>query len=177
MVAAGLEVRPPRLSAPRDLRKDDGPSPWSFLGLAVDQFDQRWRDAVDDNRLTLFGFRRYRTSHLLNLRFLETEIDHVDRAPFQAGLSLGHVPGALDRMGPKDATRDENLMAASVTEALILKLRKLLKDYGRIPISERSPASWKLQAHPCKFLQVWPQAAFRNDAFSNRFAETARPSV
>ncbi|KAL8978565.1 MAG: hypothetical protein Q9205_005878 [Flavoplaca limonia] len=41
-------------------------------------FRKAWYDATDDNYLTLFGFRRFRTAHLLNLRFLEQDIDKID---------------------------------------------------------------------------------------------------
>ena len=34
-----------------------------------------WSNVTDDNALTLYGFRRFRTTHLLNPRLLETEID------------------------------------------------------------------------------------------------------
>ena len=38
-------------------------------------FRNTWHTVTDDNYFTLFGFRRFRTSHLLNLRLLENEID------------------------------------------------------------------------------------------------------
>ena len=95
-----------------------------------DQFSRLWRNVVDDNYLTLFGFRRYRTIHLLNLRFLEAEIDKVDHAIYQAGLSLDYLP-ILDRLGLKGAKRDADATKEDVDEPLILRLRELLKQYGK----------------------------------------------
>ena len=36
-------------------------------------FQKLWPDVTSDNRLSLFGFRRYRTTHLFNLRLLEAD--------------------------------------------------------------------------------------------------------
>lgn len=109
-------------------RKDR--SPHSLDDGIVDHFDKLWRNAVDDNYLTLYGFRRYRTSHLLNLRFLEAEIDKIDHAIFQAGLSLDHLP-VLDKLGLKDAKKDATPVIEIVDKTLILQLRELLKQYGK----------------------------------------------
>ena len=94
-------------------------------------FRRTWYQATDDNQLTLFGFRRFRTAHLISLRFLEAEIDQVDHQIFQAGLSLGVRPGESDRLGLRQARRDPNLKAGcSISHGLISKLRELLKQYG-----------------------------------------------
>ena len=53
-----------------------------------DQFNKIWREITSDNRHTLFGFRRYRTTDLLNLRLLEAEIGTIDHDVYQAGLQL-----------------------------------------------------------------------------------------
>lgn len=98
-------------------------------------FSKVWRQITSDNQLTLFGFRRYRTSHLLNLRFLEAEIDKIDHDLCQAGLQLeqsfdrDHI---LDRLGLKQAKRDSQQTKTEelVHEGLILRLRGLIKEYG-----------------------------------------------
>ena len=91
-----------------------------------------WPDVTSDNRLTLFGFRRYRTAHLLNLRFLEAEIDRLDHELYQAGLQLNYQPGTLDRLGLKHAKRDAqgSKLPKIVNESLVLRLRALIKEYG-----------------------------------------------
>ena len=98
-------------------------------------FRKVWPDITSDNYLTLFGFRRYRTTHLLNLRFLEFEIDKIDHDLYQAGLQLERPLGrehALDRLGLKQAKRDDKQikMEEIVNQALILRLRSLIKEYG-----------------------------------------------
>lgn len=98
-------------------------------------FSKAWRETTSDNHLTLFGFRRYRTTHLLNLRFLEAEIDKIDHDLYQAGLQLeqpldrGHM---LDRLGLKQAKRDcqRTRIEEVVNEGVILRLRGLIKEYG-----------------------------------------------
>ena len=66
-------------------------------------FRRFWCATTDDRRLTLFGFRRYRTAHLLNLRFLEDEIHKIDHDIFQAGLQLDVTSTAAERLGLKHA--------------------------------------------------------------------------
>lgn len=103
-------------------------------------FSKVWREITSDNHLTLFGFRRYRTTHLLNLRFLEAEIDKIDHDLYQAGLQLNQPlrrENTLDRLGLKQAKKDGKRMKIEevVNEALIMRLRSLIKEYG-----ERTPA-------------------------------------
>ena len=95
-------------------------------------FKKAWINASDDNYLTLFGFRRFRTAHLVNLRFLEEEIDKIDHQIFQAGIKLGYSPPAVDRLGLKHAKIDTNAQTADeiMTRKLVLDLRALLKQYG-----------------------------------------------
>lgn len=98
-------------------------------------FSKIWREITSDNHLTLFGFRRYRTTHLLNLRFLEAEIDRLDHDLYQAGLQLNQPlvrQNTLDRLGLKQAKKDSKPMKVEevVNEALIMRLRKLIKEYG-----------------------------------------------
>ena len=100
-------------------------------------FKKFWREATSDNRLTLFGFRRYRTAHLLNLRFLEQEIGKLDWTLYQIGLREGELP-VLDRLGLKHAKKDANPgKLEDIDETLILRLRKLIKEYGKCCISTR----------------------------------------
>ena len=102
-------------------------------------FRKLWGSVTDDNPLTLFGFRRFRTTHLLNLRLLEEEIDQLDHKIFQAGLNLGMEPTNMDKLGLKDSKRDKS--APSPEEALdpdlVSKLRQLLKDYGKSVVNEK----------------------------------------
>ena len=96
------------------------------------QFRKLWLHATDDNYLTLFGFRRFRTAHLLNIRFLEEEIDTIDHQIFQAGLDLGNQPRSIDRLGLQHGKRDSIMKKANtlVDKELVLRLRDLLKQYG-----------------------------------------------
>jgi hypothetical protein len=105
-------------------------------------FSKSWPETTSDNRLTLFGFRRFRTTHLLNLRLLEAEIDKIDHDLYQAGLQLNQSldrEHSLDRLGLKQAKRDCKPMKVEevVNEDLILRLRGLIKEYGKW-IFERS---------------------------------------
>ncbi|KAI9682574.1 MAG: hypothetical protein M1822_006872 [Bathelium mastoideum] len=98
-------------------------------------FSKVWRASTSDNHLTLFGFRRFRTTHLLNIRFLEAEIDEVDHKLYQAGLHLdqptdrGHV---LDRLGLKHSKKDSKAVKIEdvVHRDLVIRLRQLIKEYG-----------------------------------------------
>jgi len=84
--------------------------------------------------LTLFEFRKYRTTHLLNLRFLKAEIDKIDHGLYQADLQLDqsldreHI---IDRLGLKQAKKDSKRMKVEkvVNKALIMRLRRLIKEY------------------------------------------------
>ena len=110
-----------------DMQLQDNESP----AHSDDLFPKFWREVSADNRQTLYGFRRFRTSHLLNLRFLEAEIDKIDRIFYQAGLSL-ETRSVLDRLGIKDAMRDVNPpKLGDINEALTHRLRSLIKEYGK----------------------------------------------
>lgn len=97
------------------------------------EFRTHWSSCTDDNDLSLFSFRRFRSSHLINLRFLEEEISKVDREIYQAGLQLGIDPERKDILGLRSATRDPNVppIEETITQENILKLRRLLKEYGK----------------------------------------------
>ncbi|KAF4837208.1 hypothetical protein CGCTS75_v001428 [Colletotrichum tropicale] len=105
------------------------PSPRaSFL----QQFRAHWKTSTVDDNVTLYGFRRFKTTHLLNLRFLESEIAQIDHAIYQAGLNSGVRPTPRDRLGLKSSIRDEHVSDPStlIDRNLILKLRSLLMEYG-----------------------------------------------
>ncbi|KAH8197327.1 hypothetical protein TruAng_008493 [Truncatella angustata] len=97
----------------------------------VEQFRQFWPRITDDNNLTLHGFRRFKTTHLLNLRFLEEEIAQIDHAIYKSGLGLGHEPSVRDRLGLKESKRDSEVPAIedTITTELVGKLRTLIQQY------------------------------------------------
>ena len=99
---------------------------------AASLFRTLWPKITDDNYLSLFGFRRFRTTHLLNLRFLEKEIDDVDHQIFQAGLKLGHTPTSVDKLGLRHGKKDAHAAGNEevVTRGLVLRIRDLIKQYG-----------------------------------------------
>ncbi|KAL6720816.1 hypothetical protein ACLMJK_002741 [Lecanora helva] len=110
----------------------------------MNSFRKFWRTATDANCLTLFGFRRFRTAHLLNLRFLEEEIDTIDHDIFQAGIRISCPSDSTDRLGLAHAKRDAKLQNDGVTisQDTMWKLRKLLKEYGRNLQSDDALASF-----------------------------------
>ena len=97
----------------------------------TESFRKHWPNVTEDNYFTLYGFRRFRTTHLINLRFLEEEIARVDHQIFQAGLSLGHSH-TVDKLGLKHGKRDQNppIMSELFNGELVLRLRDLIKQYG-----------------------------------------------
>ncbi|KAI3335286.1 hypothetical protein F4824DRAFT_511223 [Ustulina deusta] len=92
---------------------------------------KHWEKATADSNLTLHGFRRFKTTQLLNLRFLKDEIATVDHGIYQAGLSLGLDPSSSDRLGLGHSKRDANVppIEETITRAMVLRLRGLLKEY------------------------------------------------
>ncbi|KAH8742443.1 hypothetical protein F5883DRAFT_442334 [Diaporthe sp. PMI_573] len=90
------------------------------------RFHKYWENATSDNDLTLYGFRRFKTTHLLNLRFIEAELAELDAVMYQAGLSLGIDHSPLNRLGLQYCQKDANVKI-SVTDDLILRLRELTK--------------------------------------------------
>jgi hypothetical protein len=93
-----------------------------------DMFRKVWPAVTDPNPLVLFGFRRFRTSHLLNLRALEHEILEIDHQVFQAGLQLAKPPGR-DRLALDHAERDT--LASVLDKEKLGRLRSLLLQYGK----------------------------------------------
>ncbi|KAH8590503.1 hypothetical protein B0O99DRAFT_551996 [Bisporella sp. PMI_857] len=94
-------------------------------------FPRLWRCSTTDNNLSLYGFRRFKTSHLLNLRFLEEEVAELDHKIYQAGLSLGLEPTPSDRLGLRHSKIDANAprMDDTIHTELVLQLRSTMKEY------------------------------------------------
>jgi hypothetical protein len=98
-----------------------------------DLFQTVWQKSTEGNNLSLYGFRRFKTTHLLNLRFLEEEIANLDHKIYQAGLKLNIEPSSDDRLGLRHCRRDQDSppLMEVVTPELILNLRHLIKEYGK----------------------------------------------
>jgi hypothetical protein len=96
-------------------------------------FPTLWRTSTADDNVALYSFRRFKTTHLLNLRFLESEVAKLDHKIFQAGLSLGAPPSPADRLGLGHSKRDSIVPPNKdgITEDLVLQLRDLLREYGK----------------------------------------------
>lgn len=111
--------------APEDLSHSDESPETARL------FHNLWSNVTDDNPLTLYGFRRFRTTHLLNLRLLEAEIDKIDHMIYQAGLGLRLPATSADKLGLKHNKRDEHAPSPEevLKPELVSKLRQLLKNY------------------------------------------------
>ena len=97
-------------------------------------FRDLWRKTTDDNNLTLYGFRRFRTTHLLNLRYLEEEIDLIDHQIYQAGLKLERTPTSVDRLGLRHGRIDASALGHGevMTRELVLRMRELVRQYGAL---------------------------------------------
>ena len=106
-------------------------------------FRDLWCKVTDDNQLTLYGFRRFRTTHLLNLRFLEKEIDSLDHQMFQAGLKLGHTPTSVDKLGLQHGRIDACALGTEevMTRELVLKMRGLIRQYGMLRLTKSTMIS------------------------------------
>lgn len=107
----------------------------SDFGSEAGRFRKNWQAASADSSITLYGFRRFKTSHLLNLRFLEDEIAELDHMVYQAGLTLGIEHAPANRLGLNYCKRDRRIPAIreTITHELVLRLRDLLKQYGLWP--------------------------------------------
>ena len=122
----------------------DGCSPESKLddvplqdSVVTRDFARLWTQVTEDNYFSLFGFRRFRTAHLLNLRFLENEIDTLDHQIYQAGIRLERSPTSGNKLGLAHAKKDHEEVAWSqvIDETMIMKLRDLLRKYGLSQVS------------------------------------------
>ncbi|KAH6839398.1 hypothetical protein B0I37DRAFT_357995 [Chaetomium sp. MPI-CAGE-AT-0009] len=99
--------------------------------LAGIKFARFWPVSTADNNITIYGFRRFKTAHLVNLRFLEPEIDALDDKIYQAGFSMSSPPSPTDRLGLKHSKRDSAVPPNEdvITRELVLQLRDLTRDY------------------------------------------------
>jgi len=121
--APGNPLRYP--GTPQIFEQSNGPP----TNHELQNFRQHWVSATADDSLSLFGFRRFRTAQLLNLRFLEDEIEDLCRKIFGAGLKLGMPPTELGfehTRGEVEAPRSEDV----VTSTEIIRLRGFLKEYS-----------------------------------------------
>lgn len=96
------------------------------------RFRQLWEASTADNNLTLHGFRRFKTTHLLNLRYLEHEIAQMDHTIYQLGLSMDVNACSSDRLHLKFAKKAAVApdLDAVLTDGFIARLRDVLKHYG-----------------------------------------------
>ncbi|KAF2658060.1 hypothetical protein K491DRAFT_574418, partial [Lophiostoma macrostomum CBS 122681] len=67
-------------------------------------------------------FRRFKTTHLLNLRYLENEIVGMDHTIYQAGLSLSLSPSSEDRLGLGHARKDKTFETLVPTALRLMQL-------------------------------------------------------
>ncbi|OAK95333.1 hypothetical protein IQ06DRAFT_258326 [Phaeosphaeriaceae sp. SRC1lsM3a] len=106
------------------------PTPSSPEGQ-TETFLKCWVTSTADSNLTLHGFRRFKTTHLINLRMLEREIAKLDHVVYQAGLSLNIHPSSQDRLGLKHSRKDAGLVNIdeTITPEFVSKLRELIKQY------------------------------------------------
>ncbi|CAI6271096.1 unnamed protein product [Periconia digitata] len=97
----------------------------------TETFRKCWIASTADSNLTLHGFRRFKTTHLVNLRLFENEIAEMDHAVYQAGISLDVSPSSTDRLGLKHSAKDANIPSIedTITPEFVAKLRELLKQY------------------------------------------------
>ena len=97
-----------------------------------EEFRRLWEMSTDDNNITLYGFRRFKTTHLLNLRLLEDEIANLDHEVYQAGLGLRLLPSSTDRLGLRHSKLDSDVPSVhdTFTRDFVLSLRGLVKEYG-----------------------------------------------
>jgi hypothetical protein len=98
-------------------------------------FKRLWKHSTEDNNLTLYGFRRFKTTHLLNLRYLEEEIFRLDNDIYNAGLRSGRELGVRDRLGLRYSKTDPSALQDDeiMNREMILRLRNLLKGYSESP--------------------------------------------
>ncbi|KAF1953269.1 hypothetical protein CC80DRAFT_494880 [Byssothecium circinans] len=97
----------------------------------TETFRKCWIASTADSNLTLHGFRRFKTTHLVNLRWLESEIAEMDHAIYQGGISLGVSPSSTDRLGLKHSKKDASVpnVEDTITPEFSAKLRELVKQY------------------------------------------------
>ncbi|KAH8838765.1 hypothetical protein MCOR27_009771 [Pyricularia oryzae] len=116
-----------------DIMSEAGAEQQDVLGA----FRKHWQVATADSNLTLHGFRRFKTAHLLNLRFIEDEISRLDHNIYQTALSMKIESLGTDRLGLNSCKQDSNLPSPEtiVNRDMVVKLRDLLQRYDDALIS------------------------------------------
>jgi hypothetical protein len=105
--------------------------PSSNLDDSPELFRKFWPVITDDNPLTLFGFRRFRTVHLLNLRFLEDELTAINRKLMVAGESLDIPLPPKNKLGLGHGTqRDPSELNPVLDREFFSNMRRTVRDYG-----------------------------------------------
>lgn len=96
------------------------------------KFHKVWETATSDNDLTLYGFRRLKTTHMLNLRYLEEELAEIDHTLYQAGLIIGIDHSLRNRLGLEYCQKDAAVPSVEnvITDDLVRKARDLVREYG-----------------------------------------------
>ncbi|CAN8099915.1 unnamed protein product [Discula destructiva] len=99
-------------------------------------FNRIWSIATEDENLTMYAFKRFKTSHLVNLRYLEHELDKLDRDVYQAGLSLGHDVSKTGRLLLGHAQKDKVIKTVQdvAQKENIIRLRKLISENDKAMI-------------------------------------------
>jgi len=96
-------------------------------------FPKIWQCSTADSNLSLHGFKRFKTSHLVNLRFLEQDLAVLDDKIYQNGLRLGIKHAPEDRLVLKHSRIDTAVPSPkdTMSRELILQLRDAVKEYGK----------------------------------------------
>lgn len=93
------------------------------------QLPSIWQTSTADSNLTLYGFSRFKTTHLFNLRCLEAEISQINDKIYKMGLQSNVAPTKTNRLGLEQREADGG-DAEVLSQELIQRLRQLIKEYG-----------------------------------------------
>ncbi|KAI1322077.1 hypothetical protein F5Y16DRAFT_413490 [Xylariaceae sp. FL0255] len=130
----------------------------------------------ENNNLTLHGFRRFKTTHLLNLRFLEDEIAELDHIIYQAGLTLDRDPSSPDRLGLQHSIKDKAVppIGESIIQETILRLRGLLKKYNDALVFSIRPDLSLYEKYNIRLVKTDLGIRTRTDPFQRRLHKHLR---
>lgn len=92
------------------------------------QLPSIWQTSTADSNLTLYGFSRFKTTHLFNLRCLEAEISQINDKIYKLGLQSNVAPTKTNRLGLEQ--REAEGDAEVLSQELMQRLRQLIKEYG-----------------------------------------------
>jgi len=141
-----MDTSPPPTSPSKQLHQEaaDKSSVCQYIATDISQstfnylsgFPNHWQSSTSPEKVSLFGFRRFRTSQLLNIRFLEDEISALDREIYQAGLQL--PTQYVSKNHHEHVRRDPNAAGPNkvINETTIHRLRTLLKQYSKLNPSD-----------------------------------------